>query len=570
MSLADELAGAAKVGQTFTPGLWKGDTRDWLQRMGENRAHAIITDPPYGLSAEPNPAEVLRSWLADGDFEHTAGGFMGQKWDSFVPGPATWSALYRVLRPGGHCLVFAGTRTADWMTLALRLAGFEIRDVIMWTYGSGFPKSLDVSKAVDKLDAADERMARARAFQAWLSQHLTAKQVDEITGTFMGYHLTTHPTQPTVATADIFDKLRPHLPEVPADIEELVRIRAVESANFEQREVIGTRETGPTAGMKKLGSTGYLGTVTYSKPATDEAKQWDGWGTALKPAYEPVIVARKPLRGTVAANVVEWGTGGLNIDACRVATDDALGGGAEKAQHKMTHDGWNRPWMDDAEAVANHAERVRANVQKAESLGRWPANLVLSCACDDDAAHDADCPVRQLDEQSGVTKSKSGGVKRASAAEMNGNRGPAYGAESRPEGTPRGGHDDSGGASRFFYCAKAPTSQRPGYTFERALFTPGELAAWEAAGGLIPADGSTVAHPTVKPLDLMRWLCRLVTPPGGLIVDPFLGSGSTAEAAAAEGFRWAGAERHLPYWPLIEQRVARASSLSVSTSKGAK
>lgn len=479
MTLADELAASAREGQTFTPGLWKGDTREWLRRMGDNRAHAIITDPPYGLSAEPDPAAVLRSWLAEGDFESTAGGFMGQRWDSFVPGPATWRALWRVLRPGGHCLVFAGTRTADWMTLALRLAGFEIRDVIMWTYGSGFPKGIDVGTAIDKAAGAERETVGPRVYG--------------------------------------------------------------DGQTYDGGARSGRAGGSMSEGVPRVGSL-------KTAPATDDARQWEGWNTALKPAYEPVIVARKPLRGTVAANVVEWEAGALNIDACRVGVD----GGCRD----VAAGGWVRDGSDTFDSIG----RPGAKSLTVAGLGRWPANLVLSCACDDDRNHDPGCPVRHLDEQSGVVKS---GSRKAGAHKIFGG-GAVYGATMQGDLPAITG--DSGGASRFFYCAKAPSSQRPDYIFERSLFTAGELAVWEAEHGQLPPDGTKVAHPTVKPLDLMRWLCRLVTPAGGLIVDPFLGSGSTAEAATAEGFRWAGAERNLPYWPLIEQRVARASSgMSTST-----
>src|SRR5699024_8438338 len=185
-------------------------------------------------------------------------------------------------------------------------------------YGSGFPKSHDVSKAIDKLDASDERQARALEFTAYIRESgLTARRIDELTGTNMGGHFTTAASQPAVATAALFDMLRPHLPEVPARIEELVRQRTVESQNFASRDVVGTDSR--TANSSWLGtqdgkaSTWGVGQWNITAPATPEAQQWDGWGTALKPANEPIVMARKPFKGTVAANVLEHGTGALNI-----------------------------------------------------------------------------------------------------------------------------------------------------------------------------------------------------------------------------------------------------------------
>jgi hypothetical protein len=263
-----------------------------------------------------------------------------------------------------------------------------------------------------------------------------------------------------------------------------------------------------------MGGPNY-GRTPKGDPATDAAREWEGWGTALKPAFEPVVVARKPLgEKTVAANVLAHGTGALNIDATRIGTTDKLGGGAEKSTTRETkgNEGWERPWMDDLEARDSHAARVRDNVKKAESLGRWPANVALD-----------ESQAAALDEQSGPVGSNST-VPGAAGAGMFGHR------------TGGATHDTraSGGASRFFYVAKAPKSERP------------------------VVDGT--AHPTVKPLALMRWLIRLVTPPGGCVVDPFAGSGTTLEAAYLEGFESIGVEMTPDYWPLITHRIERITS----------
>jgi len=268
--------------------------------METNSVDSMVTDPPYGLSKQPDAAEVLRHWLAGDDYTATGGGFMGKSWDSFVPGPATWREAYRVLKPGGHALVFAGSRTQDLMSMALRLAGFEIRDTAFWLYGSGFPKSLDISKAVDGADRARASRERALKFTAWMrSTGVTAHQINDATGTAMGSHYLTDASQPAVATLDLYMKMAHLLPDPPADIMELMRWRTVESENMKRREVVGTetRFNEPSgivnAGRGEEARTLISRDITTAH--TDEAKQWEGWGTALKPAYEPVLVCSKPL-----------------------------------------------------------------------------------------------------------------------------------------------------------------------------------------------------------------------------------------------------------------------------------
>jgi DNA modification methylase len=242
---------------------------------------------------------------------------------------------------------------------------------------------------------------------------------------------------------------------------------------------------------------------------------WGGWGSALKPAFEPICLARKPVIGTIAANLAAHGVGALNIDASRIATNGkkiAPRGSMDAGTD--IHEGWARPWMADAEK--SKARLARA-IEKAEAVGRWPANVI----------HDGSDEVIAA-FPSGL-KSGSGAVKRASAAEARGNAGAAYGAESRPAGTPMISHADKGSAARFFYTAKADAEDRLGSK-----------------------------HPTVKPVDLMAWLCRLVTPPGGVILDPFAGTGTTGLAAIREGFDCILIEREAQYVADIERRLAWA------------
>ena len=283
--------------------LYKGDCLSQLKKLPDCSIDSIVTDPPYEL------------------------GFMGKQWDAsgIAYNVELWTEALRVLKPGGHLLAFGGTRTYHRMACAIEDAGFEIRDSIHWIYGSGFPKSLDVSKAVDKIDAAAMRRKRDLCFTAWMrSTGITSAEINRLTDSNMGGHYLTAKEQPAVATAEMFDMLRPHLPEVPDEIEEMVRQRTIESENFKRREVTGHHEQ-PAPAQQWMANYDMPADLTpkerRDKAHTSEAQQWQGWGTALKPAHEPIVVARKPFASTVAANVLEHGTGALNIDGCRVGTE---------------------------------------------------------------------------------------------------------------------------------------------------------------------------------------------------------------------------------------------------------
>ncbi len=330
--------------------LHHGDCLEVLRSLPDCSIDSIVTDPPYGLS------------------------FMGKRWDYDVPSVEVWAECLRVLKPGGHLLAFAGTRTQHRMAVRIEDAGFEIRDMIAWVYGSGFPKSLDVSKAIDK---------RAGAEREVVSNNPTFRKMQENASNY----------------------------------------------NLQRNEFI-------------------------TAPATPEAKQWQGWGTALKPALEPITVARKPLIGTVAENVLQHGTGAINVDGGRVGTEERITNWSGTANYKVS----------DPKTGTTTA------------TGRWPANFI----------HD--------------------------------------GSE---EAT-----DLLGASARFFYCAKASK-----------------------------ADRDENHHPTVKPTDLMRYLCRLVTPPSGTVLDPFMGSGSTGKAAMLEGFAFVGIEREAEYIDIAKARIQSAVGL---------
>ena len=444
--------------------LHHGDCLEVLRSLPDCSIDSIVTDPPYGLS------------------------FMGKRWDYDVPSVEVWAECLRVLKPGGHLLAFAGTRTQHRMAVRIEDAGFEIRDMIAWVYGSGFPKSLDVSKAIDKNNG---EVGRLHKFTEWMrTTGLSAKQINDATDTFMGSHYLTDKSQPAIPTRALWSKLRPLCEFIPAWVDELVdRIEA-------EREVVGQKTAGianpDDRNRHTIGGSAAV-VVDITAPATLEAKQWEGWGTALKPALEPITVARKPLIGTVAENVLQHGTGAINVDGGRVGTD---GGTTRSEQAPYAESGW----------------RTGHKVEMLNS-GRWPANFI----------HD--------------------------------------GSE---EAT-----DLLGASARFFYCAKASKADRDegceklqersaGECVDRVEGSAGMESPRAGAGR---TSGSRNHHPTVKPTDLMRYLCRLVTPPSGIVLDPFMGSGSTGKAAMLEGFAFVGIEREAEYIEIAKARIQSAVGL---------
>ena len=486
-----------------------GDALDILAGLPEHCVDAVVCDPPYGLSdVRPDAlAEVIQRWAAgDRDIVPDGKGFMGKDWDAFVPPPAVWDECYRLLKPGGHLLAFAGTRTFDVMALSIRFAGFEIRDsigyghaelapIMAWCYGSGFPKSMDVSKAIDKAGGVSPKRQAEILRGARERARLSREQVAESVGCTVA-SVRDWEEGRARATGSAIEWITPS-PEYRDKLADLLGYTA------DERRVVGAaadrRGDGTVIG---LGHSG----VEYGDASTDAAKQWEGWGTALKPAWEPIIMARKPLQGTVAANVLEHGTGALNIDACRIATDEDR----------------SRP-PRAANAIYGGGNGTNSTASESNPAGRWPTNVVL-----DEAA------AEEMDKQSGDRRGFAGGG--ATPGEVDND---VYGKGWWRSESPQY-YADSGGASRFFpvfkYQAKAPKKERPTYTTD---------------------DGKKIAHPTVKPLELLRWLVKLVTPPGGTVLDPFAGSGTTGEAAYLEGFNAILIEREPDYLPLIEARMAK-------------
>jgi len=505
-----------------------GNNLEVLPTLADNSVDSIVTDPPYEL------------------------GFMGKKWDSsgIAYSVELWTECLRVLKPGGHLLSFGGTRTYHRVAVAIEDAGFEIRDNMAWLYGSGFPKSLDVSKAIDKGTGENEK--RRVQFVTWMrSTGISSNEINKTTRTQMASHYIGL-SQPAIATADLFDKLRPYLPEVPEAIERLVAERTgIEWTAYKNRAVLGKKEWSNSENHFTPGQDHTKRVnLDITAPSTPEAQKWEGWGTALKPAHEPIIVARKPLIGTVAHNVLTHGTGALNIDGSRIASSDSLfrTGSVASPENQTMHDGWQRPWLSDPEKVAEANQRTREKSLIADKLGRWPANIILD-------EHTAGL----LDEQSGVLTSGAlkpwvnGSVASETVASfsrgLNGKTRDYTAAKS------------SGGASRFFYVAKASKRDRNEGLEELPFIKGGSLSGGEDKRSQTTNQPSRQNfHPTVKPTALMEYLVKLVTPPNGTVLDPFTGSGSTGKAAILNGFDFIGIEMTEDYLPIIDARLKHAEA----------
>jgi DNA modification methylase len=435
-----------------------------LKELKDNSVDSIVTDPPYGLS------------------------FMGKKWDYDVPSVEIWVECLRVLKSGGHLLSFASSRTYHRMAVRIEDAGFEIRDQIMWIYGSGFPKSMNISKQIDKKNGQSKIELK---FVEWYrTVGISAKETNKIIGTKdTGSHYL-RLDQPSLPTKEFWEKLKPHITiEIPNWVNEL--IKRVEA----ERDVIGNqtkaRSKNSSFTMPTMGDATEYKSWDITRPSTDEAKQYEGWGTALKPAHEPIVMARKPFKGTVVNNVLEWGTGGINIDESRVGVD------LNDPNHRNTKPSKSGDSSMFGIGGVNYGQNIK---------GRFPANIIL----DKEAG-------KILDQQSGVSKSSN--------TKRNRNTIGSFGMPN--DKTPE--YLDKGGASRFFYCPKTSKRDRN--------------------------EGVDNNHPTVKPTDLMLYLIRLVTPKGGTTLDPFMGSGSSGKAAVRGGFDFIGIEREKEYIEIAKARI---------------
>ena len=674
--------------------LRNGDCLEVLKTIPDNSIDSIVTDPPYGLS------------------------FMNKKWDYDVPKTEVWQECLRVLKPGGHLLAFAGTRTQHRMAVRIEDAGFEIRDMIAWCYSTGFPKSMDVSKQIDQqeknrwvkisnaIDNASlseiaelwinsknanaaglsfrrkqteaglntqkkgfahgsvllqashkncdalvviaelnstgahptsggscssaqsnaestitaskshantaesspenreaalcmvdfsalhsawgwqgeskaDKLKAVEALKIWLGSKpsssreatsaLCAALTDDLklitlsqSKTFLSFDTTRQMACASVISATITESTAASLISFTANT---LRSKAIDKRLGAERKILSERKRGAALDPNGEGGGGFKrGTVIVSEPAPDLAKKWEGWGTSLKPAIEPITVARKPLAGAVVDTIVEYGTGAINIDGCRVPTNDKFGaasvGGRTETSRIFEDCGWKRAWMLDDKKKEEFAAKARETAAKAEMLGRFPANLI----------HDGSDEVVAMFPESKGAGGSLPQVKITGYGDKIGNGESSYfGGERTPFDS------GSGSAARFFnscqfddedletipliYCAKASKADRESGFADSPIGKAGSLNMrtdkHSEENGQTTAPRANI-HPTVKPTALMRHLIRLVTPPGGTTLDPFTGSGTTGKAAMLEGMSFIGIELSPEYFEIASKRILHA------------
>ena len=484
--------------------LMLGDNIESLKKLPANSIDSVVTDGPYGLT------------------------FMGKKWDYDVPSVEFWKEVYRVLKPGGHIVSFGGTRTYHRMVVNIEDAGFEIRDQIMWIYGSGFPKSLNVGKAVDKLNGSEREVVGKR----WELSRDGVK-------------------------------------------------RNPKNHNDEETQTIKN-----------------MAVPSWNIDVTKGTSEWEGFGTALKPANEPICLARKPLsEKSVAENVLKWRTGGINVDGCRVGFQN------ENDKESAKPGSLN--------ATGKNSMFGLKSGNEINDEGRFPANIIFECICDEvikgekgevkmrdklnkhsgsslfntniigsenydykdkgDIHTNPDCPCRLLDEQSGESKSSKSNMKSAQSGNNDGRYNWNNGEKNDFESVR--GHNDKGGASRFFYQAKVSKAERnmglDGFEEKQTAVSDKAVLEYKGVQGKYQAAKAPAKnnHPTVKPINLMTYLCRLITPANGIVLDPFMGSGSTGVAAQLEGFRFVGMEMDSEYFKIAEARIENFEKYTKFTKK---
>jgi site-specific DNA-methyltransferase (adenine-specific) len=435
-----------------------GDCIEILKTLPDNSVDSIVTDPPYHLTSITKrfgkEGSAPAQYGTDGAFARASKGFMGKEWDGGDIAFRTdvWSECYRVLKPGGHLLSFGGSRTYHRMAVAIEDAGFEVRDQIMWIYGSGFPKSHNIGKAIDKIQG-------------------------------------------------------------------------------NEREVIGDYETS----IPQITPWQDVDRFESKNQQTKGNGEWEGWGTALKPAHEPICMARKPLsEKSIAENVLKHGTGGINIDDCRIGFKDENDGWGKRHNQEVTE------WKG-GRSFTHGEQHLEQN-----DLGRFPANIMF----DEEAG-------KLLDEQSGVSNSGKNKIRTSDGFNEN-----AYGKGiGIKAGQNNGEYGDKGGASRFFYCPKVSKKERNAGldSFEDKPSFMKNTSQYRMENGEITGERAQSTqknhHPTVKPIKLMEYLITLVTPKGGVVLEPFMGSGSTGIAAKNLGMSFIGIEKEQEYFDIAKQRI---------------
>jgi DNA modification methylase len=412
--------------------LYNADCLAILPTLAENSIDSVVTDPPYGLSdqSSDNIVECLSSWIAGKPYVHNKKGFMGKDWDGWVPGPEIWKEVFRVLKPGGHLVAFASTRTYDLMAISLRLAGFEIRDQLCWLHSQGMPHGMNISKAIDKMAGAERK----------------------IIGT---------------------------------------------KINTYDGSIRNPDKHGNPADQSNIGKYGLTKTphgMLLTEAATDEAKEWEGWHTALKPSMEPIVLAIKPHEGNIAQNVLKYGVGGLNIDESRIPVDmeiddPRLGG----------HGSWSTEGM-----AKNTYGNFSGERSQSSAIGRFPSNVI----------HSGEEEVLEIFDSFGE---KTSGVPGKRQKEHSSNSMGKLGIIDRDHEI---GYADKGSVARFYNSCEFSEEEK------RIFYCP----------KVSPKERGNSKHPTLKPIKIMEYLCKLITPKGGMVLDPFCGSGTTGEAAANLGF----------------------------------
>ena len=536
-----------------------GDNIELLKNYADNYFDAVVTDPPYGLGKEPNAQELMKDWVEKGYHEISGKGFMGKEWDAFIPQPIFWKEVFRVLKPGGHLLAFYGTRTYDWGVMAMRFAGFEVRDCIQWLYGSGFPKSHNIGKAIDKMQG-------------------------------------------------------------------------------NEREVVGIKENKVNMNATNEGDKSFYESAWQNKeyidlPITKGNSEWEGWGTALKPANEPIVLARKPLEKglSIAENILKWGVGGINIDASRIGFNEYDKGDYinKRLGYKNGFEHKQLNGKDESSVLGKLDYNEGKETKIFDNQGRFPANIILThhedCECkgtkkvksdghhsykrnggdfingiptqadegnkyaengqeeiEDWDCHE-DCPIRILDEQSGDRSST-----RIGNDNMGKKNSKMFGGSNNKIEERTSEYRDKGGASRFFYVAKASKAERnkgldgfeekekpDNYIMPKLTCSECGSKRVDSSNSLVCgcngkthyeeqnslesknnlAGGNKNFHPTVKPIKLMQYLVKMITPPNGIVLDPFCGSGTTGVACKLDGFHFVGLEQDTEYAKIAEARI---------------
>lgn len=512
--------------------LYQGNMLDMLEVIEPNTIDSIVTDPPYELN------------------------FMGKGWDNsgIAFQPDTWKKCYEVLKDGGYLLAFGGSRTFHRIACAIEDAGFEIRDTIMWLYGSGFPKSMDISKQIDKKNknTKDEYVK----FGNWLQEHrekqnLSRLQLGQCCFDFDSKRedapIRQYETGVNIPTKEIYLIIKEKL-NLDNSYDWLIEREEAE------REVIGQKKSNAMDVHKWLGEKyqeHQSNIIDITAPSTDLAKQWKGWGTALKPSFEPIIVARKPFKGSLVDNVIENGVGGINIDECRVGNEELHNSYAGNKNSGFT----------SGDERDDKGKGMFSGMKKGKTIvnGRFPANTILTYDKTDFEEVCGGFPITNGGKRHNTTKRAEEGTSFFKEKDFVFNRNE---------------FNDSGSASRYFYCAKASKRDRDEGLDEFEEKTSGQLTERkEGSAGITAFTGSRVpkknTHPTVKPTDLMQYLVRLVTPNNGTILDPFNGSGSTGKAVMYENkdknknYKYIGIELTKEYLPIAKARIDYVCNIKI-------